>query len=177
VWRRASLVGERETAHRDRTATFEHIGPLPPAGPRSAVADDVRRQPPPALGDAREALAAGGLQADYLPQPGQRGAAAIGLLECEPLLVGTARGAHDRRRVDPLGQRERDRGERLRPAVPRALHRHLQARGETLLVGDCELERARGERRRPTDRRSASGPATPAHRSVGSDPVAIVQRA
>ena len=93
VRRRAAVGREREAAHRDRPAA---VGPVARRRRRPRAADSARQRSATLV----EALGAARLQRDRLAQPGQRRAAAVGLLEREPRLAGAARGARDRRRVD-----------------------------------------------------------------------------
>ena len=75
------------------------------------------------------------------PSAASARAPALGLLEEEPRLARTPRGADDRAGVDVARQRQRQRRQRLAAAAPRTLDGELQTRREPLAVGVAQRER------------------------------------
>ncbi len=82
---------------------------------RCRIADRVRREHSPALGDHGEARCPRSLQRNDLAECRQGNATAIGLLIQEPRLPRATRGADHLGWVDVRGESDRDRGERLPP--------------------------------------------------------------
>ena len=118
VRRVAAVVGEREAADRHQAGA---------GGPVRRVGLGRSGQLPPRGGRLLEAPRPAALDPADAAERGERGAAAVGLLEAEPGLAGTARGEGDGARVDVRRERERDPGEHLAPAAASAPHGALAA--------------------------------------------------
>ena len=108
VRRVAAVVGEREAADRHQPGTGR---------PVRRVRFRRARQLTPRRGRLLEAPWPAGLEPLHAAERGQRGAAAVGLLEAEPGLVGPARGEGDGARVDGRGHGQGDRREHLPSAA------------------------------------------------------------
>ena len=97
--RRSTTVGgEREAAQRHQPGG---------RGPRGLVGERVGRHRAPAAGQRLEAPGARGLERPHRPQRRHRDRVAVGLLQAEPRLAGTARGDHDRAGVVLTGRARR----------------------------------------------------------------------
>jgi hypothetical protein len=147
----AAVVGEREAANGHETGAGR---PVRRVGFRRA------RQLAPGGGGLPEAPRAAAGEVRRAAERGQGGAAAIGLLEAEPGLACAPRGEGDGARIDGRRHGDRDRGEHLSPAAPRAPDGALAPLAQPFDDGGGD-QNAHGSAvkvRRPVEQRSSTRP-------------------
>jgi hypothetical protein len=137
----ATVVGEGKAAHEDGSRRGRALRVA-----RGIVEEGAPAEVARAHGDLAEASRPTRLQGDRTAQAGENEAVAVGLLEAEEAVVGTARAQHGGAEVEVGRKRDGDRRQRGSPLPPRPLERPLHPLGERLLRLLAQRERARDAR-------------------------------
>ena len=147
--RGAALGREREAADRDQARAGRPVG---------RARDRAAGERPPGRGDLGEAPGPGRLQPAHRAERRQRRAAAVGLLEAEPVLARLPRRERDRAGVDRGVDDDGQADEHLLAGAARAADGALAAAAQDGARLRVERERAAGGRdegvHRPNQSRS-----------------------